>query len=474
MHESLSGATNHLLRMARSECGAALAFVAIAADGAAETAVYPQVAPDDLFGQAEVDEIARQAWADPELGQAGVFVRASRLKRRQLGLPKRFVVAVAPLPGELGAGPSGILAVVDPAAGTFEAGQLDLLRQVAQRLASHLDARREMRRMSAGVPAPAVAAPSVPAPAVAPNRPSPLETGQVPPPSRWSALARDFPSAVPYPRRPPSPEPFAPQPVGQPTATQPPAAQPAAAQPPATQPTATQPPEAQPPAAGTEPRNGSSPDERRWWSVEAEPVGAEPAGAEPFRAAQTTSSDRPSGDVEESTVDGWVAAGANQAANGGGPATTSDDRPSETTAAQPGPVVPDGGDGFLGLAGFAGRAGRVMGAGAVAGGGPLALVVVELRGGEPPEPSEVAAAFQRELRFDDPLVRLSATTFAAAVALVPGGTGADVVEARLVDALRTVVGASTEVHAANVTAEAGETADVDDLLRAAMATLREG
>ena len=160
MHDSLSGATTNLLRMARSECRGALAFVALSLDdNLFATAAYPTVSDDDLFGEEEVEEVVQQAWADPEFGQARVFVRASRLKSRRLARPKRFVVAIVPLSDGSGGRPWGMLGVVDPESGGFEPPQLDLLEQIAQRLASHLRARQEVRAPWRPAPRPATGRP---------------------------------------------------------------------------------------------------------------------------------------------------------------------------------------------------------------------------------------------------------------------------------------------------------------------------
>ncbi|HEY1734531.1 MAG TPA: hypothetical protein VGG23_08800, partial [Acidimicrobiales bacterium] len=237
--------------MARSECRGALAFVALSLDdNLFATASYPTVSDDDLFGEEEVEEVVHQAWADPEFGQASVFVRASRLKSRRLARPKRFVVAIVPLGDGPGGRPWGMLGVVDPESGGFGPPQLDLLDQIAQRLASHLRARQEVRETvaastaanngpaapiswpaddptPAGDPAPVAAGPvGVPAPAAArtddPGHDDPsgedepwwsVEPGHVPAhPAEGAELAADRPEPAadrPEPSLPvrPGPEP---------------------------------------------------------------------------------------------------------------------------------------------------------------------------------------------------------------------------------------------------------------------------
>ena len=119
----------------------------------------------------------------------------------------------------------------------------------------------------------------------------------------------------------------------------------------------------------------------------------------------------------------------------------------------------------------------MLGAGAVAGGGPLAVVVLEIVDSGPlsePAVAEATAAIRRELRFDDPVAQLGPTVFAAAVPLVPGGSDGPAVESRLAAALRSTSGdPQSRVRAAHVVAGPTERADADELLRSAMAMLRE-
>lgn len=143
--------------------------------------------------------------------------------------------------------------------------------------------------------------------------------------------------------------------------------------------------------------------------------------------------------------------------------------------------------GLMGLAAFIGRAGRMVGAGLVAGGGPLAMMVVEVAGVGPLGQSAVAlaaAALRGELRFDDPVAQVTPTVFAAVVPLVPGGSDGDQVQERLAQAVRSsladpvvwspLADPGTEVRAAHVVAGPAESADADELLRSAVALLRVG
>jgi hypothetical protein len=549
MHDSLSGATTNLLRMARSECRGALAFVALSLDdNLFATASYPTVSDDDLFGEEEVEEVVHQAWADPEFGQASVFVRASRLKSRRLTRPKRFVVAIVPLGDGPGGRPWGMLGVVDPESGGFEPPQLDLLDQIAQRLAAHLRARQEVRETVAAStaasngpaapiswPADDPAAPvdpagpvGVPAPVAAVRTDDPghrdpghndlsqrdpghedpggedepwwsVEPGHVPAhPAERAELAADRPEpAADRPERflpgSPDPEPVFSRPdrsadlrgpstirpgpplwaaatqLGQLGVRRPPGADPSRAvlagfvrddpRPdddwaPVDQPTAVQPTAVQPDAVRSQPVR-PEPDVRFVRSEAERRVQPEPDRRFVRSEAERPAQPEPDIRFVEPTQ---------------APSADPDLLPTFLSAS----ATP----GLVGLAAFVGRAGRMLGAGAVAGGGPLAVVVLEIVGSGPldePAITEATAAIRRELRFDDPVAQLGPTVFAAAVPLVPGGSDGPAVEKRLAAALQSTSGGpESRVRAAHVVAGPTGRADADELLRSAMAMLREG
>jgi hypothetical protein len=525
MHDSLSGATTNLLRMARSECRGALAFVALSLDdNLFATASYPTVSDDDLFGEEEVEEVVHQAWADPEFGQASVFVRASRLKSRRLVRPKRFVVAIVPLGDGPGGRPWGMLGVVDPESGGFEPPQLDLLGQIAQRLASHLRARQEVRETVAAStaasngpaapiswpaddPGPVGAAGPVGVPAsvaavrtVDPSHSDPggedepwwsVEPGHVPAhPAEGAELAADRPE--PAADRPESSLPAPPDPEPAFSRSDPSAdlRGPSAIRPgPPLWAAATQlgqlgvrrPPGADPSRAVLAGfvRDDPRPDDD-WAPVDqataAQPTADQPTVARPDAARSQPV--RPEPDVR------FVRSEAER-----GAPPEPDIRfvePTQSPSVQSPSAGPDlvptflsasSTPGLVSLAAFVGRAGRMLGAGAVAGGGPLAVVVLELVGSGPlgePAVAEATAAIRRELRFDDPVAQLGPTVFAAAVPLVPGGSDGAAVESRLAAALRSTSGdPQSRVRAAHVVAGPTERADADELLRSAMAMLRE-
>jgi hypothetical protein len=471
MHDSLSGATTNLLRMARSECRGALAFVALSLDdNLFTTAAYPTVSDDDLFGEEEVEEVVHQAWADPEFGQAGVFVRASRLKSRRLTRPKRFVVAIVPLGDGPGGRPWGMLGVIDPEGGGFEAPQLDLLDQIAQRLAGHLRARQEVRETVAAStatsngPVPPISwptdEPAAPVDELAVPLDEPVQEDEV----WWSV------EPVRAPARPAEPAPT------QPAESAPAPARPAEPAEPGVRrgPLFDRPGSPLWAAAtqlgqlgvrrspGTEPPRTVLADLVRSGPVDPEHGRPEADWSEPQRLdPQRPEAQRP---IEAE----WPAAPERQGAP---------ERPAEpellSAFLSASPV-----DGLMGLAAFVGRAGRMLGAGAVAGGGSLAVVVLEIVGSGPldePTVASAAAALRRELRFDDPVAQLAPAVFAAAVPLVPGGSDGPAVEGRLAAALRSAsVGRGGDVRAAHVVSGPAERADADELLRSAMAMLREG
>ncbi|MGH9089159.1 MAG: hypothetical protein ACRDYZ_13800, partial [Acidimicrobiales bacterium] len=145
--ENLSGGTTNLLRMARSECRGAAAFVALALDDDMfATATYRAVPDDELFRSEAVDDLIRQAWADPEFSQGRALVRVARLGGRRLAPARRMALAIVPLVDGPGDRPWGMLGVAGPESGSFDARQIDLLNRIAQRLSSYFRARHEVRQ----------------------------------------------------------------------------------------------------------------------------------------------------------------------------------------------------------------------------------------------------------------------------------------------------------------------------------------
>jgi len=370
MQDSLSGGTTNLLRMARNECRGALAFVALALDDSLfATATYPTMPDDDMCGMEGVDDLVRQAWSDPELGHAKTLVRSTELRIRESACPRRLVVAITPLCDGPAGKPWGMLGVVDPEGGAFEAPQIDLLEQITQRVASYLRARQEVRE---GV------------------------SGDIDHVDHVDHVTAEVPEDVNSPE------------VGAPNLHE-------------------------------EPRpDAEARPDALWWAVE--PMTSEESPLDEPRDSQE----------EELDVLGHL-------------------------LTEESPVK-----GLLSLGALLGRAGRLIGASALAGGGALAFVVVEVvcpAGVSGDFVQRASHAIREELRFDDPVARIGRSAFAAVVPLVPGSSDADLVEARVADALRSgVVGACEDatVCSAHVVAESGDSLDADELLRLAVRKLHGG
>jgi hypothetical protein len=147
MVDNLSGGTTNLLRMARSGCQSAVAFVALAlGDQSFATATYPAELGDGLPSAAQLEGLARQLWLEPGLAQGKALVRTVQLGGHQAGQSQvRLAVAVLPLGVGSGGQPSGILGVADPEAKSFGLPELELLSRIAQRLTSYVKARQAVR-----------------------------------------------------------------------------------------------------------------------------------------------------------------------------------------------------------------------------------------------------------------------------------------------------------------------------------------
>ncbi len=152
MGETLSGGTTNLLRMARSGCQSAVAFVALSlGDQRFATATYPADLGDGPPFATGVEGLVRQLWLEPGLAQGKALVRTVQLGGRpQDSGPSRLAVAALPLGVAGGSRPSGVLGVADPDAKSFGLPELELLSRIAQRLTSYVQARRTVRAQLAG------------------------------------------------------------------------------------------------------------------------------------------------------------------------------------------------------------------------------------------------------------------------------------------------------------------------------------
>jgi GGDEF domain-containing protein len=147
MTSSPQGGVVNLLRMARTQCGVAVAFAALRnADGTFAIASFPSAGRDTTFTIEVIDELVRQTWGDPHLSGGRVLVRSGRLPTANwLGQTRLVKLAVAPL-SDLATvdRPWGLLCVAEPTSGQFEQEALDLLGAMAVRLTSYLRARQEI------------------------------------------------------------------------------------------------------------------------------------------------------------------------------------------------------------------------------------------------------------------------------------------------------------------------------------------
>jgi GGDEF domain-containing protein len=165
MESSAHGGVGHLLRMAKTQCGVAVAFAALRkADGGFAIATFPNLANDPAWTIEAIDELVRQTWDDPVLGGGKVIVRSGRVLRGMwTGQAHHTKMAVAALSDpDLPERPWGLLCMADPLAGHFEQDELNLLHNLALRLTAYLRARQEVLEGSF--------APATPEPTADPRR----------------------------------------------------------------------------------------------------------------------------------------------------------------------------------------------------------------------------------------------------------------------------------------------------------------
>jgi hypothetical protein len=472
MQDSLSGGTTNLLRMARSGCGCAVAFVALALeDRTFATARYSSTPDEGLVGREALDELVSQIWRDPRIARGEPVTQAVQLGGRWAGRgAPPLAVAVVPLGGDAGE-PWGMVGVADPGDKIFGPSDIELLGRIAKRMASYLRARHELQHQEAAA-TPRPEAPSVTPPAgrgtdratrselwwsVEPGE-GPAGAGGAggaegvaPAPGEpragttWATLAAEAadelrgtfgidrsagpgagetaqsaPTQVPPPPRadqvPPAPPAFRARVVAE---------------------------------APTEPR----PTARAFEVPAAEP---------PARADRT---------VPYSETGGREP---------GPPATIESGSAGVGTTAEPDPyrdllAEEDLPPGLIPVGALLGRTGRMLGAGGSAA-GSLAVVAVEVEGAADRVTDLVPAAVRElrsQLRFDDPLARIGRGTFVAVVPLVPGGSSGELVEARLAEALRAgAFGREVQIRSAHVVADIRASHDADELLRSAVGKLR--
>ncbi len=147
------GGVDRLLWMARTHCGAAVAFASVRqADGRFSSIALPGTAAGSAWSDEALDELVTRTWADL-VGTGGPVVSDALIANPVPGEPVRQVsVAAAPLsdPGSEAA-PWGMLGVAGSTGGRFEPFQLELLGNLARRLGALLRARHRPTPPPAGL-----------------------------------------------------------------------------------------------------------------------------------------------------------------------------------------------------------------------------------------------------------------------------------------------------------------------------------
>lgn len=149
--ERMSGGISHLLRTARTECQSAVSFVALSVGDQHFSAGYPDAPLETGLAAGAVGDLVRRLRADPGIAKGKALLRTVRLDGARPG-EQTSTLAVAAVPlGPDGAGDTwGFLGVADPDVKAFGFVELERLSPVAQRLASYLAARQELRRQATG------------------------------------------------------------------------------------------------------------------------------------------------------------------------------------------------------------------------------------------------------------------------------------------------------------------------------------
>ncbi len=148
--ENASGGIAHLLRVARTECRSAVAFVAASLDDDRFVAAYPDsdhLAPGaDVVGDL-VEDLVRHLRLDSGLTRSKALLRTVRLESGNSAVrPIKIAVAAVPLGGGVADHPWGFVGVADPDVSAFGFADLQRLSPVARRVESYVAAREVVRR----------------------------------------------------------------------------------------------------------------------------------------------------------------------------------------------------------------------------------------------------------------------------------------------------------------------------------------
>lgn len=138
----------HLLRIARAQCDASLAFAAIRDDAGKITVVtYPPTDDGSYWTIEGLRGIAQNTWDDPLLGRGGrAVLRISMPPKRLIPVPRQHSrLAVATLGSVVYPDlPWGLLCALEPVSGQFTDEHLDVLGNLAVRLNNYLRARQSV------------------------------------------------------------------------------------------------------------------------------------------------------------------------------------------------------------------------------------------------------------------------------------------------------------------------------------------
>ncbi len=147
MENTTHGGVMTLLRMARTRCGASLAFAALRnVDGRFAIAAFPPLGDEGPWSIESIEELAHHTWEDPSLLGGPVLVRTTRLLAPTWpeGEQQAKLAAVPLADPATPETPWGLLCVAEPMKGYFEHDALEALSALALRLTSYLRARQEL------------------------------------------------------------------------------------------------------------------------------------------------------------------------------------------------------------------------------------------------------------------------------------------------------------------------------------------
>jgi hypothetical protein len=147
MTNGSGGGVLHLLRLTRTQCNAAVAFVALRNEsGTIDLTVVPSVDEGSEWTLDTLHGIVRQTLEDPLIGEGRAVIRVSEVFRRYWPGERQYTrMAVAPLNDVTDPQhPWGLLCALDPVSGQFDEAQLDMLGLLAVRFMNHLRAKKKV------------------------------------------------------------------------------------------------------------------------------------------------------------------------------------------------------------------------------------------------------------------------------------------------------------------------------------------